>query len=399
MPLVLVCEDNGLGISVPSPDRLGRRGRAASGHPLPVRRRHCTRTTSRSGRAEAVGHRAPRAAPRAAAPAHRALPRPRRHRRRDRLPQRRRDLLADRDRDPLLALAAQLRGVDLAGALRGDRRARRDPGRRARHRAVLTDAATVIAPLAPRDADAEAARRRAATAGRAHAARSADRLPEDAGPMTLAQNINAALTDALAARPETLVFGEDVGRKGGVYGLTRGLQQRFGAPRVFDTLLDEQSILGLGLGLRRERAAADPRDPVPRLPAQRRGPAARRGGEPAVLLRRRVREPDGRAHRRARLPEGLRRPLPQRRRGGGTARHPGSGRRGAGPPRGRRADAALVPGRRGRHRSGQRLPRADRALSRARPARGRRPRLARCVRRRPRSPRSAAAACTATAAT
>jgi 2-oxoisovalerate dehydrogenase E1 component len=45
-----------------------------------------------------------------------------------------------------------------------------------------------------------------------------------------------------------LIFGEDVGRKGGVYGLTRGLQQRFGAPRVFDTLLDEQAILGLALG-------------------------------------------------------------------------------------------------------------------------------------------------------
>src|SRR6201984_431174 len=45
-----------------------------------------------------------------------------------------------------------------------------------------------------------------------------------------------------------LVFGEDVARKGGVYGVTRGLQQRFGAPRVFDTLLDEQSILGLALG-------------------------------------------------------------------------------------------------------------------------------------------------------
>ena len=65
---------------------------------------------------------------------------------------------------------------------------------------------------------------------------------------TLAQCINATLSDALAARPELLVFGEDVGRKGGVYGLTRGLQQRFGAPRVFDTLLDEQSILGLALG-------------------------------------------------------------------------------------------------------------------------------------------------------
>ena len=44
------------------------------------------------------------------------------------------------------------------------------------------------------------------------------------------------------------VFGEDVGRKGGVYGVTKGLQRRFGAARVFDTLLDEQSILGLALG-------------------------------------------------------------------------------------------------------------------------------------------------------
>ena len=53
---------------------------------------------------------------------------------------------------------------------------------------------------------------------------------------------------ARAAYPELLAFGEDVGRKGGVYGVTRGLSRRFGAGRVFDTLLDEQSILGLGLG-------------------------------------------------------------------------------------------------------------------------------------------------------
>ena len=45
-----------------------------------------------------------------------------------------------------------------------------------------------------------------------------------------------------------LVFGEDVGRKGGVYGVTRGLQRRFGITRVFDTLLDEQTILGVALG-------------------------------------------------------------------------------------------------------------------------------------------------------
>jgi len=74
------------------------------------------------------------------------------------------------------------------------------------------------------------------------------RLPEDAGPLTLAESINATLADALAARPEVLVFGEDVGRKGGVYGVTRGLQRRFGVTRVFDSLLDEQTILGVALG-------------------------------------------------------------------------------------------------------------------------------------------------------
>ena len=74
------------------------------------------------------------------------------------------------------------------------------------------------------------------------------KLPEEAGPLTLAESINATLADALAARPEVLVFGEDVGRKGGVYGVTRGLQRRFGITRVFDTLLDEQTILGLALG-------------------------------------------------------------------------------------------------------------------------------------------------------
>jgi 2-oxoisovalerate dehydrogenase E1 component len=66
--------------------------------------------------------------------------------------------------------------------------------------------------------------------------------------LTLSQSINRALSDVLASYPEAMVFGEDVGRKGGVYGVTRGLQKAFGPPRVFDTLLDEQSILGLALG-------------------------------------------------------------------------------------------------------------------------------------------------------
>ena len=48
--------------------------------------------------------------------------------------------------------------------------------------------------------------------------------------------------------PEALIFGEDVARKGGVYGVTRGLLDMAGPARVFDTLLDEQAILGLALG-------------------------------------------------------------------------------------------------------------------------------------------------------
>ena len=74
------------------------------------------------------------------------------------------------------------------------------------------------------------------------------RAPELEGDLTLAQTINATLKDALAARPEALVFGEDVAKKGGVYGVTRGLRKAFGTAQVFDTLLDEQTILGTALG-------------------------------------------------------------------------------------------------------------------------------------------------------
>ncbi|MBU9764496.1 MFS transporter [Mycobacterium sp. TNTM28] len=67
-------------------------------------------------------------------------------------------------------------------------------------------------------------------------------------PVTLAQAVNRALQQILAEHRETILFGEDVARKGGVYGVTRGLQDVLGPARVFDTLLDEQTILGLALG-------------------------------------------------------------------------------------------------------------------------------------------------------
>ncbi|CAN1491584.1 transketolase [Sphingomonadaceae bacterium] len=70
-----------------------------------------------------------------------------------------------------------------------------------------------------------------------------------AKPVTLAKSINFALADIMLQYPNAAVFGEDVGRKGGVYGVTQGLQEKFGAARVFDTLLDEQTILGLAIGM------------------------------------------------------------------------------------------------------------------------------------------------------
>jgi len=75
-----------------------------------------------------------------------------------------------------------------------------------------------------------------------------DRPPEAEGGLTLAQALNRTLLDEGARTPGLLVLGEDVGRKGGVYGVTRGLQRRLGVSRVIDTVLDEQTILGMALG-------------------------------------------------------------------------------------------------------------------------------------------------------
>ncbi|WP_299285629.1 alpha-ketoacid dehydrogenase subunit alpha/beta [uncultured Tateyamaria sp.] len=68
-------------------------------------------------------------------------------------------------------------------------------------------------------------------------------------PQPMARLIGWALTDLMLDHPEVVLAGEDIGRKGGVYGVTQKLQARFGADRVIDTLLDEQAILGLAIGL------------------------------------------------------------------------------------------------------------------------------------------------------
>ena len=68
-------------------------------------------------------------------------------------------------------------------------------------------------------------------------------------PQIMSRIINWALTDLMLAHPEIVMMGEDVGRKGGVYGVTQKLTARFGPDRMIDTLLDEQSILGLAIGM------------------------------------------------------------------------------------------------------------------------------------------------------
>jgi 2-oxoisovalerate dehydrogenase E1 component len=113
----------------------------------------------------------------------------------------------------------------------------------------LSSADEVMAPLAPRRPELVAESATAVCDAATRAAFWGDRAPEaaDRG-LTLAGQINATLGDLLAQHAELLIFGEDVGRKGGVYGVTRGLDRRAGMGRVFDTILDEQTILGLAIG-------------------------------------------------------------------------------------------------------------------------------------------------------
>ena len=239
VPLLFVCEDNGLGISVPSPpgwvqealaSRTDLRYESVDGDdPAGILElAHALIRSVRETRRPAVLHlRTVRFLGHAGADVEGAY----------RSPQ---EVRADLDRDPLLATAAWLvasgtrTGSQLADEYRESRRRVREVALTAARRPQLESAAHVMWPLAPRS-----------PAAVAEVARGA---PPSEEPLTLALALNGALADALERHPETLLFGEDVAAKGGVYGVTRGLHARFGAGRVFDTLLDETSILGLALG-------------------------------------------------------------------------------------------------------------------------------------------------------
>jgi 2-oxoisovalerate dehydrogenase E1 component beta subunit len=67
--------------------------------------------------------------------------------------------------------------------------------------------------------------------------------------LTLVQAVNDALKTAMRADPSVVVFGEDVGPKGGVFLATEGLTKEFGEGRCFDTPLSEDGIVGTAIGM------------------------------------------------------------------------------------------------------------------------------------------------------
>jgi 2-oxoisovalerate dehydrogenase E1 component len=253
LPLLLVCEDNGIGISVPTPrgwiahaygGRPGLEYFAADGSDLgdafatSLRAAHWVRQHRRPAflhlrTVRLMGHagsdvessyRSPEA------------------------------IAADLRRDPLLGTArllvdcGVLSPTDVIDRYEEMRNRVLSIAREVAELPQLRSSAEVRAPLAPAT-PAEVARVASDAAPQERREQLFQgTLPEQEPPLTLAQSLNRALVDVLARHPGALVFGEDVALKGGVYGVTRGLLRRAGAARVFDTLLDEQTVLGLGLG-------------------------------------------------------------------------------------------------------------------------------------------------------
>ncbi|EHJ56351.1 hypothetical protein HMPREF9318_01864 [Streptococcus urinalis FB127-CNA-2] len=70
--------------------------------------------------------------------------------------------------------------------------------------------------------------------------------------LTLAQAVTDGLNEAMKKHENALIFGEDVGKNGGVFRITSGMQDQFGKNRVFDTPLAESGILHMSVGLAQE---------------------------------------------------------------------------------------------------------------------------------------------------
>ena len=243
MPLLFVCEDNGIGISVRTPSgwiehtyghRAGLEYFAADGADLTA-----TLDAATAAASWVRTHRRP-------AFLHLSMVRLMGHAGSDFEPAYRRpdEIAADFQRDPLVRTAKLL--ID-----RGYLTTAEVLERYERKRAEVLELAREVSELAQLDSPSAVMKPLHDGLDEAVAASGAPLAtaePHDDSPVTVALAINRALRDVLLRYPEALIFGEDVARKGGVYGVTRGLLTKTNSARVFDTLLDEQSILGLALG-------------------------------------------------------------------------------------------------------------------------------------------------------
>ncbi|HST85403.1 MAG TPA: transketolase C-terminal domain-containing protein [Kineosporiaceae bacterium] len=254
MPLLLICEDNGLSASMPTPPgwirslyeaREGLRYLSAdtAGDPLAVlETTHQAVEIARTHRRPVLLHLSC-----VRIGGHSGSDHEETYRRADRI-------AADLAKDPLVAtMEAMVRtgvlgGQEVAERLLDIRDRVASAVEEALHRPKLATSADVMAPMAPRRPAAVAilAARVPPPSRRAEAF--GELPPELEGPLTLSESINRALLDAALVSPNLVLLGRDIGRLGGAYGVTRGLHKRLGPTRVVDTVLDEQTTLGLSLG-------------------------------------------------------------------------------------------------------------------------------------------------------
>jgi len=250
MPLVFLCEDNGIGISTRTPrgwiaaafqDRAALkyihcsgldmvdayRGAAEAAHYARTRRRpvflhmDCVRLYGHAGSDMQATYLS------------------------------KAEIEADEERDPLVYSAAIMAEQGLLSNAEMIEIYEETEARLARiaeqaiTRPKLTTSASVMASIVPPKCEAAKANTPSPDDRQALFARDAAMMDK---PQHMARLLSWTLADLMLAHGNIIVAGEDVGPKGGVYNVTAKLHERFGSARVINTLLDEQSILGLAIG-------------------------------------------------------------------------------------------------------------------------------------------------------
>lgn len=240
LPLVFLCEDNGIGISVPTPDSWVKANfqQRAGLHYVEGEGRDVVDALRAASEAEKVarGRRRP-------VFLHLRTVRLMGHAGSDLEAQYRtkEEIEREADQDPVLHTVRRLIEADACSLEDARQIYARISDQvsavmtQAAERPKLSSAREVMAPIVP--------------ASPVDASKVSARPAPTQRPQHMSRTISATLAEQMAEHPEIVVFGEDVGRKGGVYGATTGLQKQFGTGRVFDTLLDEQTILGLAIGM------------------------------------------------------------------------------------------------------------------------------------------------------